>query len=103
MTLISDDRNEKLRELDRREREAESIKRVAATAVAHGSIRAVEIVLELLEHEDPQVRLRAADLMLSRSIPKIAAQHVDPVGSDTIDSVDVKALRESILEEMKKR
>lgn len=103
MTLIPTDRNEKLRELDRSERDAETAKKMAALAVARISIRAIQVLEELLEHEDPNIRARAAEMVMTRSIPKIAAQHVDPAGSDTIDSVDVQALRESILEEMKKR
>jgi hypothetical protein len=91
-----------LSELSRREQEAEAAKKAATVAIAHASMRALEVVLELLEDEDPNIRARAADLIWSRSIPKIAAKHLSHEDDGVIDSVDNQALRESILEMVKK-
>jgi HEAT repeat protein len=83
------------------EERAEATRRATATAIAHASMKALEVVLELLEDPDPNIRARAADLVWSRSIPKIAAKHVQNDG-DIIESVDKIALRESIEELMKR-
>jgi hypothetical protein len=83
------------------EQRAEAARRATVTAIAHASIKALEVVLELLENPDPNIRARAADLVWSRSIPKIAAKHVQNDG-DIIESVDKIALRESIEELMKR-
>lgn len=46
--------------------------------------------------------IRLGELILSRSIPKVAAQHVQE-NSDTVDTADTAALRESIVAEFRKR
>jgi hypothetical protein len=83
--------------------------RERAQAVA--ALAAVEVMEEFQaafrSGPDPQTGvdvnawIRIGEILLSRSIPKIAAKHVQTDG-DTIDSVDKIALRESIEELMKR-
>lgn len=102
---------EVLLDLDRRDREheirkaeADRARLAAAEAVALASIGVVKFLIELMhnEEEDTQARLRAADILMSRQIPKVAAKHAGPGDEDAIDTVDVAALRDSILEQIKK-
>lgn len=88
-------------EIDRSRKDAEKAKILAATAIAQAMPSVVRVVMELLHHEDPQVQLRAADLLMSRAISKIAVKHVED--TQTVESTDTAALRESILEEINKR
>lgn len=85
-------------EEDRRRRSAELAKQKAAEGLMLATIEAAKIVYELLtESEDEQVQLRAAEMIFSRTIPKIAAKHA-PQDAEAIESVDVTSLRESIVE-----
>lgn len=88
-------------EIDRSQREADLAKERAARVLAEATINAVNVVIESLEDDDAQVRLRAAEIMLSRTIPKVAAKHVD-TSQDAIDSVDTVAMREEIEELIRK-
>lgn len=82
---------------------AELTKTKAAEALMLATIEAAKIVYELMtKSDDEQVRLRAAEIIFSRTIPKVAAKHVEEQG-DIIDSADVSSLRESIVEEIKRR
>lgn len=91
------------READRRKAEAEKARNLAAEAIALASIQVVQVLMEALHDEDPQVRLRASEILLSRSISKVAARHAALSDDEIVDTVDVKALRDSILEEVKKK
>lgn len=99
--LVEIDRNQ--REGDRRKAEAERARNSAAEAIALASIQVVRVLLEALDDDDPQVRLRASEILLSRSISKVAARHAALSDDEIVDTVDVKALRDSILEEVKKK
>ena len=93
--------NRHLAELEVAESEAQRAKEHSALALAILTIKATKVVAELLEDEDPQVRARAADLVYSRTIPKVAAKHVEQAVA--IESADTASLRESILDIVKKR
>lgn len=84
------------------QREAEEVKEKAAMGFALASIQALKIIVEALDDPDPQVRLRAAELIASRTIAKIAAQHVDPTGG-VVESVDTVTMREQIMEQINKK
>lgn len=89
--------------VDRRatiEIQAEHAKTQSAIALAMLTVKATQVVDELLEDEDPQVRARAVELVYSRTIPKVAAKHMEEAG-DVIDSADVASLRESIIARIK--
>lgn len=88
---------------EQRKADAERARNLAAEAIALASIQVVQVLVEALHDEDPQVRLRASEILLSRSISKVAAKHASVDGDDVVDTMDVKALRESILEEVKKK
>jgi len=80
---------------------AERTKQRAAEALMVATMEAAKIVYELMtQSEDEQVRLRAAEIIFSRTIPKVAAKHVEEQG-DVIDSADVASLRESIIAKIK--
>ena len=89
--------------LARRQNEADKAKQQAALAIAQAMPFVVGVLMECLTDEDRQVRLRAADILLSRSIPKIAAKHIEEDPSTVKDSADTAALRDSILDEIRKR
>lgn len=91
------------READARKKSAEQARARAAETIALATIQVVQVLQEALSDDDPQVRLRAADILLSRSIPKVAAKHAALADDDIVDTVDVAALRESILEEVRKK
>lgn len=93
--------NEIIVEITQKQNEAERTRQVAAEAIALLSIEVVEVLRDCLYNEDPQVRLRAADMLMSRTVPKIAAKHIQQE-SDVIESADIKAIRESIMEDIKK-
>lgn len=73
----------------------------AAIALAQMSVKVAKVMSELLEHPDPQVRLGASRLVMSRTIPQIAARH--QADEKTVDSTDTAALRESIYDEITKK
>jgi hypothetical protein len=83
---------------------AELAKQKAAQALMLATMEAARIVYDLMTdpEEDPQTRLRAAEIIFSRTIPKVAAKHVEEQG-DVIDSADVASLRESIVAEIKRK
>lgn len=91
------------REAERRKVEAERARNLAAEAIALASIEVVKVLMDALHDDDAQVRLRASEILLSRSISKVAARHVTLSDDEVVDTVDVKALRDSILEEIKKK
>lgn len=95
--------NEVLVRLDRQQQEADRARQKAALAIAEAMPFVVGVLMECLTDEDRQVRLRAADILLSRSIPKIAAKHIEEDPATIKDSADTAALRESILDEIRKR
>lgn len=98
-------RTETSREVDRivmNQQQAELAKQKAAEALSLASLEAAKIVYELMiGSEDEQVRLRAAEMIFSRTLAKVAAKHIEEAG-DTIDSADVANLRESIATEIKR-
>ena len=80
---------------------AERAKQKAAEALMLATMEAARIVYELMtQSDDEQVRLRAAEIIFSRTIPKVAAKHIEEQG-DVIDSADVANLRESIIARVK--
>lgn len=82
---------------------AEQTKQRAAEALMIATMEAARIVYDLMtQSDDEQVRLRAAEIIFSRTIPKVAAKHVEEQG-EVIDSADVASLRESIVAEIKRR
>lgn len=91
--------NAKIYDIEMRQKDAERAKEQSALVLAALTIKATKVVEELLEDEDPQVRARAVDLVYSRTIPKVAAKHLEEIG-DVVDSADVASLRESIVAEM---
>lgn len=87
--------------MDTAAQEAELAKQKAAQALMFATMEAAKIVYELMiGSDDEQVRLRAAEIIFSRTIPKVAAKHIEEVG-DAIDSADVASLRESIIARIK--
>jgi|SRR5688572_12290273 len=82
---------------------AERTKQKAAAALMLATMEAARIVYDMMVNsEDEQVRLRAAEIIFSRTIPKVAAKHVEEQG-EVIDSADVASLRESIVAEIKRK
>lgn len=80
---------------------AELAKQKAAQALMLATMEAAKIVYDLMmKSEDEQVRLRAAEIIFSRTIPKVAAKHIEEQG-EVIDSADVASLRESIIAKIK--
>jgi hypothetical protein len=79
----------------------ETARKKAEVAVALAAPDVIRILFEKLGSADEQVQLRAADILLSRLLPKVAAKHTADSG-DIIESVDKIALRESIEELMKR-
>lgn len=80
---------------------AELAKQKAAQALMFATMEAAKVVYELMmQSDDEQVRLRAAEIIFSRTIPKVAAKHIEEQG-DVIDSADVASLRESIIAKIK--
>ena len=94
--------NEVLIALDNKEKMIEQARRLAEEQVAYAAAKVIKTLVDSLDDDDPQVRMRAADVLLSRLLPKVAAKHVDD-GSGVIESADTVALRDSILEEIKKK
>lgn len=80
---------------------AEKAIETTAIALAQLTMKATKVVDELLADEDPQVRARAVELVYSRTIPKVAAKHLEEHGG-AIESADSAALREDILNQIKK-
>jgi len=85
------------------EESALEAKQRAAEALMLATIEAARIVYDMMiNSDDEQVRLRAAEIIFSRTIPKVAAKHVEEQG-EVIDSADVASLRESIVAEIKRK
>lgn len=63
--------------------------------------KGLQKLYEMLDSDDEQTILRAVDMIMSRRIPKVAALHTE-TDANTIESADTAALRDSILEEIRK-
>jgi hypothetical protein len=94
--------NEVLIAHERKEKVIEEARRLAEEQVAFAAPKLIRTLIDALDDDDPQVRMRAADVLLSRLLPKVAAKHVD-TGEGAIESSDTAALRDSILDEIKKK
>lgn len=94
---------EQIIEIENNQRAGEIVKNQAAEALMLATIEAARIVYDLMtQSNDEQVRLRAAEIIFSRTIPKVAAKHIEEAG-ESIDSADVASMRESIVAEIKRR
>lgn len=96
-TSIEETQEEELRrEGERRLKKARTLYDLVAEEVA-------KFLYEVMKNDqnDLQARLRAADMLATRQISKVAAQHA-PLEGDIVESIDVVGIRDSIIEMMKK-
>ena len=90
------EREAELMALDEQQKLAERNKEAAKIALNQWTMKAVEIVVDIMVNgNDNNEKLRAAEILFSRTIPKIASKHVEE-NQETIDSADMVVMREEI-------
>lgn len=90
------ERQTKVLENDEQQRIAERNKEDARIALDQWTLKAVEIVVDIMQNGlDNNEKLRAAEMIFSRTISKIAAKHIEE-DSGAIDSADTAAMRDEI-------